>query len=329
MVRTKVFVGNLSFKTRESELAQEFAAAGHVIGANIITRGPRSLGYGFVEFDSDEEANNAVKIMNKKEIDGRAINVEVAKPRAEEENASGQQQTNGAPTDNTNNSNNTNTTRGGFRGRGRGGFRGGFRGGRGRGGFRGGRGRGGGGGGFRRRFDDNNNANTENPVVEGGNTESPQQGGRRRFNRRQENQGPDTRTESKTTLFVANLPFALDDAGFGKVFADNGLKVKSVHVVQKRNGRSKGFGFAEFDTQDDQQKALQGLNGKKVEERDLIVKVALTEQEGASNTTNNTNNNTNNTNTSTSSPTPTPNNTNVKKEEAPAKKEEAKKEEKK
>jgi RNA recognition motif-containing protein len=328
MVRTKVFVGNLSFKTRESELAQEFAAAGHVIGANIITRGPRSLGYGFVEFDSEEEANNAVKIMSKKEIDGRAINVEVAKPR--EEIASGQQQTNGAPTTNNTNANSNNTNantgspRGGFRGRGRGGFRGGFRG-RGRGGFRGRGGR----GGFRRRFNENNTNTGENQAVEGGNTGSPQQGGaggRRRFNKR-ENQGPDTRTESKTTLFVANLPFSLDDAGFNKVFADNGLKVKSVHVVQKRNGRSKGFGFAEFDTQDDQQKALQALNNKKVEERELIVKVALTEQEGASNPNNNNTNTNTNTNAS-SSPAPTPNNTNVKKEE-PAKKEEVKKEEKK
>jgi RNA recognition motif-containing protein len=295
MVRTKVFVGNLSFKTREAELAQEFAAAGPVIGANIITRGPRSLGYGFVEFDSEEVANNAVKIMNKKEIDGRAINVEVAKPR-EDEDTNGQQ-TNGA-SPNVNNSNNTR----GSRGRGRGGFRGGFRG-RGRGGFRG-RGR----GGFRRRFNNENNNNTNNTNAPEGTTNNVQGGGRRRT--RGENQGQDTRTESKTTLFVANLPFSLDDAGFGKVFADNGLKFKSAHVVQKRNGRSKGFGFAEFDAQEDQQKALQALNGKKVEERELIVKVALTEQQPPEGT--NTNNN-----------------TNTKKEETPAKKEEVKKEEKK
>jgi RNA recognition motif-containing protein len=295
MVRTKVFVGNLSFKTREAELAQEFATAGPVIGANIITRGPRSLGYGFVEFDSEEVANNAVKIMNKKEIDGRAINVEVAKPR-EDENTNGQQTNEASP-----NTNNTNNTRGGFRGRGRGGFRGR---GRGRGGFRGGRGRG---GGFRRRFsneNNNNNNNTNSPTQEA--TNNAQGGGRRRNKNQGENQAQDTRTESKTTLFVANLPFSLDDAGFGKVFTDNGLKFKSAHVVQKRNGRSKGFGFAEFDTQDDQQKALQALNGKKVEERELIVKVALTEQQAPE-----------------GSNTPT----STKKEEAAVKKEEVKKEE--
>jgi len=55
------------------------------------------------------------------------------------------------------------------------------------------------------------------------------------------------------------------------------LKFKSAHVVQKRNGRSKGFGFAEFDSEDDQKKALTALDKKKIEERDLIVKIALTD----------------------------------------------------
>jgi RNA recognition motif-containing protein len=272
MVRTKVFVGNLSFKTREAELAQEFAAAGPVIGANIITRGPRSLGYGFVEFDNEEDANNAVKIMSKKEIDGRPINVEVAKPREELQNT-------GTNDNNNTNSNDQQTdgTRGGFRGRGRGGFRGGRggRGGRGRGSFRGR-------GGYRRRFDENGeetentNVNNNNQTGEEG-TRAPRRRFRRGGQQGVQNQGQETRTESKTTLFIANLPFSLDDAGFAKVFADNGLKYKSAHVVQKRNGRSKGFGFAEFDSQDDQQKALQTLNAKVVEERELIVKVALTE----------------------------------------------------
>jgi len=120
MVRTKVFVGNLSFKTTEAQLAQEFKAAGTVVSANIITRGPRSLGYGFVELENEEDAKNSVKVMNKKEIDGRQINVEVAKPREEEPQSEEGQQGNSQN----------------FRGRGRGGFRGGFRGsfrGRGRG----------------------------------------------------------------------------------------------------------------------------------------------------------------------------------------------------
>eukprot|EP01102_Stenamoeba_stenopodia_P021661 TRINITY_DN87_c0_g3_i1.p2 TRINITY_DN87_c0_g3~~TRINITY_DN87_c0_g3_i1.p2 ORF type:complete len:143 (-),score=52.40 TRINITY_DN87_c0_g3_i1:74-502(-) len=80
---TKVFVGNLSFKTKENELAAEFSSAGKVVSANIITRGPRSLGYGFVELENEETATKAVQLMNKKNIDGRDINVELAKPRDE------------------------------------------------------------------------------------------------------------------------------------------------------------------------------------------------------------------------------------------------------
>ncbi len=115
-------------------------------------------------------------------------------------------------------------------------------------------------------------------------------------------------------MFIANLPFSLDDAGFGKVFTDNGLKFKSAHVVQKRNGRSKGFGFAEFEGQEDQVKALETLNAKKVEERELIVKVALTEQQPPQQQGENNNNN---------NTTPAPE---IKKEET---KKEDKKEEKK
>jgi len=244
MVRTKVFVGNLSFSTAESELGKHFEAAGKVVSANIITRGPRSLGYGFVEMDSEQDAQNAVRLLNKKEIDGRQINVEVAKPREEGREESAEAR----------------PSRGGFRGRGRGGFRGGFRGGRGRGGFRGGRG---------------GSSNGERRFRPRGEGEGRPRGSSI------ERQEPDNRTPSKTLLFIANLPFSLDDDGFAKVLKDNSLPFKSAHVVKKRSGRSKGFGFAEFDNESDQQKALNALNKKSVEGRELIVKVALTEEASA------------------------------------------------
>jgi RNA recognition motif-containing protein len=53
--------------------------------------------------------------------------------------------------------------------------------------------------------------------------------------------------------------------------------VKSAHVVIKRNGRSKGFGFVELETEEAQLKARDAIDKKKVDNRDLIVKVALTE----------------------------------------------------
>jgi RNA recognition motif-containing protein len=74
---------------------------------------------------------------------------------------------------------------------------------------------------------------------------------------------------------VTNLPFSVDDAGLSAIFA--GLNIKSAHVVRKHNERSKGFGFVEFNSADDQQKALQAINNKNVDGRELVVKVALTE----------------------------------------------------
>jgi len=88
---------------------------------------------------------------------------------------------------------------------------------------------------------------------------------------------------SQTSLFVANLPFSLTDEQFGAIFTEAGLKFKKAHVVTKRNTKSKGFGFVEFDSQEDQQKALTGLQGKKVEDRELEPKVALEDPKKAEN----------------------------------------------
>jgi len=76
-------------------------------------------------------------------------------------------------------------------------------------------------------------------------------------------------------LFVANLPFSVDDAGLLEIFKE--FNVAKAHVVRKRNSRSKGFGFVEFSNEADQQKALSATDKKPVQERELIVKVALTE----------------------------------------------------
>jgi len=266
MVRTKVFVGNLSFSTKENELAKEFEIAGKVISANIITRGPRSLGYGFVEMDNETDASNAVKMLDKKEIDGRPINVEVAKPREE-----------GA--DNAQSANAQGASRGGNGNRRRGPRT---------------NNRGTDNTGAQQQQPRQNNQRSDRQQNQGSNTQS-QQGGRRRRSddqdgSNQQRQGgqrrprpvraegeADTRTPSTTTLFVANLPFSIEDDSFAKILKDYSLAFKNAHVVKKRTGRSKGFGFIEFENEGDQQKALAALNNKEVEGRALAVKVALTE----------------------------------------------------
>jgi len=301
---TKVFVGNLSFKIQEDKLRDEFGGAGNVLSANIITRGPRSLGYGFVEFGSLADAEKSVELMHNKEIDGRKINVEVARPRqepAEGEKFSsddqdrparrrvrrrqvpktggaapaaanqaspstggqqqprprqqgGQQQEGGAPkrqyrprppqnqntsgnatdgqthtnvvrTNNNNNGGNNNNNPRPFKPRN-----------------------------FRR-----------NRTQSGGQQQLPQQPQQpqQSFQRKRPAPQPKKQQErvpSSTTLFVANLPFSVDDKELAEIFSKDS-KVVSAHVVKKRNTRSKGFGFVVFENEADQQAALRHSMG--------------------------------------------------------------------
>ncbi|HEX9940953.1 MAG TPA: RNA-binding protein [Thermoanaerobaculia bacterium] len=109
----KLYVGNLAYGVRDSDLEEMFAAHGTVQSAQVISDRDtgRSKGFGFVEMSSDEEARAAISALNGKEVDGRSLTVNEARPREE----------------------------GGGRGKGGGGYGGGG----GRGGYGGGGGRGG------------------------------------------------------------------------------------------------------------------------------------------------------------------------------------------
>ena len=118
-----IYVGNLSNQTTEDDLRQAFEAFGQVESVNIIKDrfSGESRGFGFVEIPSKEEAQKAIEEMNGKDLNGRAVNVNEARPKTDRGGGGG--------------------------GGGRGGGRGGGGGGRG-GGYGGGGGRGGGGGGY-------------------------------------------------------------------------------------------------------------------------------------------------------------------------------------
>ncbi|MFQ6613062.1 MAG: RNA recognition motif domain-containing protein [Fidelibacterota bacterium] len=80
-----IYVGNLPFKLSESSLKDTFSEFGEVSSVNIITDrlSGRSKGFGFVEMPDDSEADAAIQALNGKDIDGRNIKVNQAKPRAE------------------------------------------------------------------------------------------------------------------------------------------------------------------------------------------------------------------------------------------------------
>jgi len=128
-----IYVGNLSHETNEDSLREAFEAFGQVESVNIIKDrfSGESRGFGFVEMPSKQEAEKAIEEMNGKDLNGRAVNVNEARPKT-----------------------NSRDSKGGRGGYGGGGGRGGSRGGGGgRGGSRGGSGgSGGGGGGGGRRY---------------------------------------------------------------------------------------------------------------------------------------------------------------------------------
>lgn len=82
---TRLYVGNLSFNTTESSLADHFGQHGEVVSCNIITDkfSGRSRGFGFVEVGSDAVAQAAINSLNGTEFDGRKIVVNEAHPREE------------------------------------------------------------------------------------------------------------------------------------------------------------------------------------------------------------------------------------------------------
>jgi hypothetical protein len=79
----KLYVGNLPYSVGDSELSEMFAEHGSVVSAQVVLdrETGRSKGFGFVEMSTDEEANSAINGMNGKDINGRALTVNEARPK--------------------------------------------------------------------------------------------------------------------------------------------------------------------------------------------------------------------------------------------------------
>ncbi len=82
---TKLFVGNLSFNTSEGDVLELFKQAGNVTSCELIVDKftNKSRGFAFVQMGTQEEATKAISQFNGKELDGRALTVNEARPREE------------------------------------------------------------------------------------------------------------------------------------------------------------------------------------------------------------------------------------------------------
>ena len=81
----KLYVGNLSYDTTDTDLQNLFGPHGTVQSAQVIMDrdAGRSKGFGFVEMDSDQQAQAAIAALNGQEVNGRALTVNEARPREE------------------------------------------------------------------------------------------------------------------------------------------------------------------------------------------------------------------------------------------------------
>jgi len=86
-----VYVGNMSFETTESDLRSLFEPFGEITRIHVVTDRDtgRARGFAFVEMTNDEEAVKAIAALNGKEVNGRALNVNEARPKPERSGGGG------------------------------------------------------------------------------------------------------------------------------------------------------------------------------------------------------------------------------------------------
>lgn len=89
-MNNKLYVGNLSFRLEESQLESEFAQFGTVKSVKIITdfETGRSRGFGFVEMETEEEAQASIEKLDGAEFEGRTLRVNIAKEKEKRNNRS-------------------------------------------------------------------------------------------------------------------------------------------------------------------------------------------------------------------------------------------------
>lgn len=270
----KVFAGNLAYSTTDDGLKTFFApVADSILSAQVIQRGTRSAGYGFVSVSTPEAAEKAVELLHQKELDGREVIVQVAKaPEVKEKEraekrakrrpgrrggkavpgevtdaeANGESDKAAAPKEGEEAPKKKSKSK---------------------------------------RKPKKKATEGETPAAEGGETPAegteaaPKKKAARKPKKAPRPAGEDPAGEpSKNMLFVANLGFNIDDAGLSALFTEAGIPVNSARVVRRRWGqprKSKGYGFVDVGDEEQQKKAIEGLQGKDVGGRQIAVKIAV------------------------------------------------------
>jgi RNA recognition motif-containing protein len=289
----RLYIGNLNYVTTEGELKDFFK--GYLVESTTIPMNPRTnraVGYAFVDLSTPSEAERAITELSGKEILERKVSVQLArKPEAKTGATSGESGAEGSGGEGKKRGG----TRGGRGGRGRGSTRGGARGGRRRG-----------------RRDENGNFEGEEsgptnvpgqvlpltgttqeglaaePGEPGSTTIDTRPPRTPRQPREKKQRGPpENGIPSTTKVMVANLPYDLSEEKLKELFlpynpvqAKIALRPIRPFMIRKLEARGearkgRGFGFVTLESEEMQQKAVNEMNGKDIEGREIAVKVAI------------------------------------------------------
>ncbi|KAF8520103.1 hypothetical protein JB92DRAFT_3082171 [Gautieria morchelliformis] len=281
----KVFAGNLAYSTTDEALRAFFeTAATDILSAQVIQRGTRSAGYGFVAFSTLEAAEKAVAALDKKELDGRTIIIEVAKPTEQKDKErserrakrrAGRRGSKAPPGEVTEAEANGEADKAEGAASGADGT-------------------------AKPKKKRNLRKKTKKAAKDAAgddaavttdavpataeNGEAAKKKTPRQVRKRTPRPAgePPAGEPSQTVLFVANLGFTIDDAQLAELFTSQGIHVASARVVRKRWGtprKSKGYGFVDVGSEEEQKKALAALQGKEVDGREIAVKIAVNAQD--------------------------------------------------
>eukprot|EP01091_Cochliopodium_minus_P011371 TRINITY_DN31_c0_g1_i1.p1 TRINITY_DN31_c0_g1~~TRINITY_DN31_c0_g1_i1.p1 ORF type:complete len:517 (+),score=230.92 TRINITY_DN31_c0_g1_i1:474-2024(+) len=248
-----LYISNLPFELDDNDLRQIFQEF-NPKNAHIPTRrNGKSRGYGFVEFSNSKEQTEAQRALDQSEVNGRVVTIKVSQP------GSGNRD-NSRVTVRRNNDNRRDNNRNNDNRR------------------------------DNSRNNDNrrDNRNNDNRRDNRNNNDNRRDNNRNNDNRRNNNNTTrpprnENREISNTLVYVSNLPFNVDDKGLEEVF--KGLKLSKAYVARRRNGYSKGFGFVEFASAEDQKKAI-SQHGSEVSGRAIVVQAAFKVDEKQQTTTN-------------------------------------------
>jgi polyadenylate-binding protein len=255
-----LYISNLPFELDDNDLKQIFQEFQPKSAHIPLRRNDKSRGYGFVEFSNSKDQSEALKALDQSEVNGRLVTIRVSTPNSNNNNRVTVRRNNDNRSNRSNYRNNNDDRRNNNNDDRRNNN-------------------------DRRRNDNRNNDNRNND----NRYNNDNRNNRSRFSRNdndnrsnrsnnnnydRSNRPPrnENREKSNNMVYVSNLSFSVDDKALEGVF--KGLKITKAYIATRKNGFSKGFGFVEFASAEDQQKAI-NLNGKEVEYIQIVVQAAL------------------------------------------------------